>query len=541
MRKRILGIAAAMLIGSMAYAAEVKYVEAPIDFPNTPVKVALETVFLKSGVQYSIDVDDIASFGNVTLTINERQELDNVLSLILEPKNLQFTIDATGIYHIKKKEKDVSGPPRVTKLYALTYATAGELVRQMKSVLTKDGVVSVDVGTNALIITDVAEVFEGIESLLKELDNPERKAKLISIKTKLLEVAKKTDTQIAFDMQYTNASALAIGGGTLGATGRWLGTMYKSGSSLVSATSVAGAFFGPFTYTDSSANTLEFEMMATQATTQVEMVADPDVIVEDGTEARVQIGSREPITSKTTDSTGRTTYSYTYQDVNIIIQVTPQSQRDGTISLQINPQMNQVAGYVSPDQGVRIPVIDNREIRTKLFVNNGGTIRLGGMLKDRMTTSETKVPFLGDIPLIGMLFKTSNPLVEKMDVSLFVSPHIVDYAPPRCQNSPWISQYEIKVPGETDVLLDWKLDLPFGANGIFSYNIYRDVQPITDLTDRRPFATGINGDSTSWMDMSRKRRGQTYYYVVTAINPSGMEQAIDPSGKSNAVITIPER
>ncbi|OGF48711.1 MAG: hypothetical protein A2231_10760 [Candidatus Firestonebacteria bacterium RIFOXYA2_FULL_40_8] len=542
MIKRMLTGMLVMLLGSFALAADVKFVEAPIDFPNTPVKVALETVFLKSGVPYSIEVPDLSTFGNVTLTITERQELDTVLALILEPKNLECKVDAGGIYHVKKKVPDDNKLPRVTKLYALTYATAGELVRQMKSVLTKDGVVSVDVGTNALIITDVAEVFEGIESLLKELDNPDRKAKLISIKTKLLETVKKTDTTLGVDLQYTNTTAMTIGGATLASTaGRWFGTMYKSTNYLGTATGVSGAFFGPFSYQPADLSfTAEGEMWATQQTTQVDMVADPDVIVEDGTEARVQIGSREPIVSKTSSTAGDT-FSYTYQDVNIILQVTPQSQRDGTISVQINPQLNQIAGYVVTSDGMRVPIIDNREIRTKLFVNNGGTIRLGGMLKERTTISETKVPFLGDIPLIGLLFKMSNPVVEKSDVSLFVSPHIVDYAPPRCQNTPWISQYEVKVPGETDVLLDWKLDLPFGANGIYSYNIYRDVQPITDLTDRRPYAAGVNGDSTSWMDLSRKRRGQTYYYVVTAVNPSGMEQAIDPSGKSNAVITIPDR
>ena len=261
--------------------------------------------------------------------------------------------------------------------------------------------------------------------------------------------------------------------------------------------------------------------------------------MEDGTEARIQVGSRVPIVTVNVTTAG-TTSSFTYQDVNMVVQVTPQSQRDGTISVQINPQLNQISGW-TPSPGGAIPVIDNREIRTKLFVNNGGTIRLGGMTKDKLTVSETKVPFLGDIPLIGLLFKTSRPDVEKSDIQILVSPHIVDYAPPRCQNTPWISQYEVKVPGETDVLVDWKLDLPFGANGIYSYNVYRDVQIIADLSERRPFATGINGDSTSWMDTSKKRRGQTYYYVVTAVNPSGMEQAIDPTGKSCAVITIPER
>jgi len=267
----------------------------------------------------------------------------------------------------------------------------------------------------------------------------------------------------------------------------------------------------------------------------VEMVANPDVVVEDGTEARVQIGSRIPIIT-TTITSGFATTTYVYQDVNMVLTVTPQSQRDGTISVQINPQLNQIAGYVGS-----APIIDNREVRTKLFVSNGGTIRLGGMLKDKTTTTENKVPFLGDIPILGLLFKQTQPVVEKIDIQLLVSPHVVDYAPPRCKNTPWISQYEVKIPGETDVLVDWKLDLPFGANGVYSYNVYRDIQPITELSERRPFAAGINGDSTSWVDMSRKRRGQTYYYVVTAINPSGMEQAIDPSGKACAVITIPEK
>ena len=536
MMKKILAVIIALLIGS--YAAAELFIEPPIDFPNTPVKIALETVFLKVGVGYSIDVDDLNSFGNVTLTISERQELETILNLILEPKNLQFVKDASGIYHIKKKEKDTSGPPRVTKLYALTYATAGELIRQMKSVLTKDGVVSVDVGTNSLIITDVAEVFEGIESLLKELDNPERKAKLISVKTKLLEVSKTYNTVLGIDMQYTNNAPLLVGGGAINAAGRWLGTMFKAGSAMGMAGQVDGVFFGPFTFTSTQYNA-EFEMYATQSTTAIDMVADPDLVVEDGTEARIQVGSRVPIVTVNVTTAG-TTSSFTYQDVNMVVQVTPQSQRDGTISVQINPQLNQISGW-TPSPGGAIPVIDNREIRTKLFVNNGGTIRLGGMTKDKLTVSETKVPFLGDIPLIGLLFKTSRPDVEKSDIQILVSPHIVDYAPPRCQNTPWISQYEVKVPGETDVLVDWKLDLPFGANGIYSYNVYRDVQIIADLSERRPFATGINGDSTSWMDTSKKRRGQTYYYVVTAVNPSGMEQAIDPTGKSCAVITIPER
>jgi type II secretory pathway component GspD/PulD (secretin) len=535
MKKILVGFI--VMLVSVVGLAEV-YVEPPLEFTDTPIKTALETIFMKAGVSYSIDITDIASLGSVTLKLTEKTELEALLNLILQPKGLEFQKDASNVYHIKKPgPSTVAATPRITKLYALTYATAGELVRQIKGVLTKDGIVSVDVGTNSLIITDDPSVFEGVENLLKELDNPERKAKLIAIKSKLIEIARKSDTTLSIDAQYTRTQPLELGGGTLTGSGAWIGTQYGTATSISQGGS--GIFIGPFTWTGSM-ETVVAQLLALTNSTNVDMIAEPDVVVEDGTEARIQIGSKEPILTQTATTTG-TTITYTYQDVNIILTVTPQSQRDGTISVQINPQMNQIAGYIAPSAGVRVPIIDNREVRTKLFVANGGTIRLGGMFKDRTTLSESKIPFIGDIPLIGLLFKKTNPVVDKIEVQILVSPHIVDYAPPRCKDTPWISQLEASMVGDMDVKIDWSKDLPFGANGIFSYNVYRDVQPITSLEDRKPFASGISGDATSWIDTSRKRRGGTYYYVVTAVNPSGMEQAISPDPKFNAVITIPEK
>ena len=139
-------------------------------------------------------------------------------------------------------------------------------------------------------------------------------------------------------------------------------------------------------------------------------------------------------------------------------------------------------------------------------------------------------------PLVNIL-----PIVDKEDITILVSPHIVDYAPPRCKDTPWISQLEASMVGDVEVKIDWSKDLPFGANGIYCYNVYRDTNPITNLEDRKPYAPGVSGDSTSWIDSSRKRKGGTYYYVVTAVNPSGMEQSISPDPKFNAVITIPEK
>ena len=541
MKKVLIALAALLLCGVAS--AQSVFVEPPLEFSDTPVRTALDTIFMKAGnVPYSIEITNPAEVPPVTLKLTERQELEALLKLVLDTRNLEFKKDSGGVYHISKVGGGVKPATvaKVTKLFALTYATAGEIVRQVKGVLTKDGGISVDVGTNALIISDDPAVFEGVENLLKELDNPERKAKLISIKTRLLEVTNNTDTLMAIDWQYSKAASLSVLGGTLSNPFN-LGTRFNVTDPTTGlATKGAGFYIGPITWTAGLDSVLT-GLFASANASKVEMTADPDVVVEDGTEAKIQIGSKEPILSASATSSG-TTITYTYQDVNIVLTVTPQSQRDGTISIQINPVVNQISGYVSSTvQGTTstVPRIDNREVRTKLFVANGGTIRLGGMLKDRTTTSELKVPILGDIPLIGLLFKKTEPIVDKIDLQMLVSPHIVDYVPPRCKETPWISALEATMSGDMDVKVDWSKDLPFGANNIFSYNVYRDTNPITSLDERKPFASGVSGESTNWVDSTKKRRGGTYYYVVTAINPSGMEQSISSNPKFNAQITIP--
>ena len=159
------------------------FVEPPIEFPKTPIKVALETLFLKTGVQYSIDISDLSGYGNVTLTINERQELDTVLALILEPKNLTFIVDAAGIYHIIVKESVKLPDNRITKQYPLTYITAGEIVNDenIKKLLTKNGFLTQGDG-NEIMITNEPSVLASFEKIIKIIDVPDHANKLVTVK-----------------------------------------------------------------------------------------------------------------------------------------------------------------------------------------------------------------------------------------------------------------------------------------------------------------------------------------------------------------------
>jgi len=411
-----------LLAMTISIFCETKYVEAPLEFTNTPLKLAIETVFLKAGVKYSIE-KELTHYGNVTLTITQKQDLDTILNLILEPKNLRFKVDADKVYHIGYfiDHEYCGGNRKVTKLYPLTYVLAGDISRAMKGVLTLDGVVAVDITLNSLIITDVPEVFEGIESLLKEIDIP------------------RCDPDIQVGLLFIRSDFLE-NGGTL--------PCFLKVKELIKAGKLNDSYM--------------FELRSKE-----NAVTDGEFVMK--------------------NSKVNAKYSAFFT-------------RDGYIKLSFD---------ISLAGNEILPVVN--KIKTEISIKNGETY-----------------------PVI----KANS---DGRNYCLYVIATRKDYAQPRCQNTPWISQYEIKVPGETDVLVDWKLDLPFGANGISHYRAYRDTKPIWDVKNMKPIQDFIEGGSTSWMDLTPKDRNRTYYYVVTAVNASGMEQAIDRTGRSNAVITIPER
>lgn len=103
---------------------------------------------------------------------------------------------------------------------------------------------------------------------------------------------------------------------------------------------------------------------------------------------------------------------------------------------------------------------------------------------------------------------------------------VIDNAPPRCKETPWISVLRLAQKNNNDVLIDWSADLPFGGHGIQKYFIYRDEKPIVAKEKDKLIMADLSGDYTSFLDLAPKTPGKDYYYAVTAVNPSGMEQSL---------------
>jgi hypothetical protein len=226
---------------------------------------------------------------------------------------------------------------------------------------------------------------------------------------------------------------------------------------------------------------------------------------------------------------------FRFQDTGVILKVKPKLGDQGRIYMELNPSVTEPSG--SNGSG-GLAILDNRELSVNVEVVSGSTIRVGGLVDSTRHVVEQKVPVLGDLPLLGYLFKWHYDDESREEIVILVSPHIVEHIPPRCAATAGISALTANlVVGTTDVLLDWSEDVPFDNVGVVRYHVYRDIRPIMSTANLVPLTREVRGDVTSWVDLTLKRRGVSYYYAVTALDGAGNEESVSNSPS----ITVPKR
>ena len=149
---------------------------------------------------------------------------------------------------------------------------------------------------------------------------------------------------------------------------------------------------------------VDLELSAAQAETQANIIASPRVITANQKQATIKQGIEIPYQQSA--SSGATTIQF--KDAVLLLKVTPQITPDNRIILDLNVRDDSVGTVVVASGGVNVPSIDTREITTQVLVNDGQTVVLGGILQTTQREDDTKVPFLGDIPVLGHLFKSTN-------------------------------------------------------------------------------------------------------------------------------------
>jgi len=156
----------------------------------------------------------------------------------------------------------------------------------------------------------------------------------------------------------------------------------------------------------------------------VNVVATPQILTLDNKEAVINIGQVMPYSTGTKyDANNNPVISYTYKDVGIILKITPHVTSSGEIRLKVLARVEDVVGYANADQTA--PITSKREASTTVDVKDGQTLVIGGLIKKKKLTTVEKVPVLGNIPVVGNLFKKTGHQVEKINLLIFITPRVI--------------------------------------------------------------------------------------------------------------------
>lgn len=285
--------------------------------------------------------------------------------------------------------------------------------------------VSADEGTNALVITASPKDFQTlVDSVISKLDIPRRQVYLEAV---VMELTVNKTRSLGLGGNFANV--LDIAGEKMGAFGAQLPLTPSAISSIAGAAGGLGAGFASertFDFTMKDGSTVSIPavsaiLQALETDTDVNILSTPSILTMDNEEAQIQIGSEVPTPSGTTVSSGVTTFNVTREDTGIILKITPQISESDTVRLKLTQEISAVTA-LDPALG---PTLSKRSVQTVVVANDKQTIVIGGLIDDHATVTTNKIPFLGDVPVIGNLFKNRSNVKTKTNIIVFITPYVI--------------------------------------------------------------------------------------------------------------------
>ena len=432
------------------------YVGEPLDmnFQDIETRAVLQILADASG--QNIVVSDSVN-GSMTLRL-QHVPWDQALDIVLRTKGLDkrkqdnVIIIAPQAELANREKADLAAKKDIQELAPLrsefvqvNYAKATDMAALIKSqggsLLSNRGSVSVDERTNTLLLQDTPDRLGDIRRLVATLDIPVRQ---VQIETRIVIVNDDFSRQLGARVGFTTAQANG-NNGVWTTSGTAAATDSVVGSALANVATGAGPF--PVTIPTGSTATnrynvnlpvpspagsialgilgsdylVDLELSAAQAEGRGEVISSPRVITANQKEATIEQGTEIPYQESA--SSGATTVNF--KKAVLSLKATPQITPDNRIILDLNVKKDSIGTIVVTSGGVNVPSIDTRTITTQVLVNDGQTVVLGGILETTHRTDETKVPYLGDIPILGHLFKTNTKTNNKDELLIFVTPKIV--------------------------------------------------------------------------------------------------------------------
>ncbi|CAK8713255.1 Type II secretion system protein GspD [Candidatus Electrothrix gigas] len=348
------------------------------------------------------------------------------------------------------RQLDTEAPKGGGKIhvYYLQHANAEELVKVLTSLptqktntrskntkaeaakaspLSTDLQITADPETNSLIVTAPQEEYLVLEEIIQQLDIPRR---MVYLEALIMEVSIDKDFQLG--VEWGGSGSFHDKTGTIGSgfTDNNFGLLTGINSGVAGMANGAtlglikkGVEIGGVYFPNLGA-----VLNAFKTDSDINIIATPQVLTTDNKEATITVGQNVPyITSKNTSQTGSTQdyTNYEYKDVGTTLKITPQINQANLLRLEIGVEVTRLKS----EAGVVTPTTYKRSADTTVVVHNEEIVVIGGMIGQDITSGEYKVPLLGDIPLLGWLFKTYEDRDNKTNMFIFIMPRIVESSP----------------------------------------------------------------------------------------------------------------
>ncbi len=415
-----------------------------LNFQNVEVRAVLQVIADFTGFNF-ITSDTVT--GNLTLRLKD-VPWDQALDIILQAKGLDMRKNGNVVWiapsdELSTREKlaleaqaqiaDLE--PTRTESFQLNYQQADAfqniLANPSQRILSKRGSMVVDPRTNTLFVQDTPSRLEAVRTLVRKIDVPVRQ---VMIEARIVEASDNFSRNLGarlgvFDRRVGDRVAAAqrvTVGGSLDVTGfattqiaTPIPTFNQGLGVNLPAAGIAGAIPGAFSvilFNEALTRFLNMEVTALQADGKGKIISTPRVITADQVEATIEQGTEIPYQQAT--SSGAT--SVAFKKATLSLKVKPQITPDDNIIMDLKVHKDSVGTVTTAG-----PSIDTKQITTKVLVQNGGTVVIGGIYTQTESDTTTKVPVLGDIPYVGFLFRQNAKTDNKSELLIFISPRII--------------------------------------------------------------------------------------------------------------------
>ena len=409
-----------------------------LDFQDVDVRTILQILAKESGT--NIIASDRVT-GTMTISL-KNVPWDQALDLVLDSRDLHMTQQGNVINIITRTEqsekeqaavRDSTQGTLITKSFQLKYRSVEEFQKILRmndsgksedrTILTERGSALIDAGTNTLIITDIDRVIKNFENLISQIDVASQQ---VLIEARIVETTDGYARELGSKFGYSKWGQNTWGGQVT--NGQIMNPKPSADGSFIVNPNINLSVANPSSVVslvhEFASGALMLELSASQTQGKTKIISSPRVLTQDRKEAKIESGFEVPYQESA--ASGGTSTSF--KDAILGLKVLPQITPEGNIMMTLDVQNDRPIGCAAVDPSIGNTseiCMQKRNVVTQAMIENGGTLIIGGIYNENNENSTSKVPLLGDIPVIGNFFKYRRNVHQRNELLVFITPRII--------------------------------------------------------------------------------------------------------------------